>query len=179
MKWLQTHRLDLLAILSLILFLAASAILLRSTRITDQYYWKINPAGAPSYGDSLRSAKGIIIFEHMDPQFEGMGDLDPTGWDVQRSPAYFDLLMWKYDGLRPYLEIRFHERNSYYPGQFVVILPDALFLVVFSILPLVRLYYWRRQSRRDGVHCRVCNYDLRASPIRCPECGAPSGTSGP
>jgi hypothetical protein len=47
--------------------------------------------------------------------------------------------------------------------------PYWFLLLVSLALPI---HWWRRRRRPLPGHCRVCGYDLRASPQRCPECGA-------
>lgn len=43
---------------------------------------------------------------------------------------------------------------------------------IFAVLPTIWAFLLLRdRSRRRAGCCRVCGYDLRASPDRCPECG--------
>jgi hypothetical protein len=60
--------------------------------------------------------------------------------------------------------------------------PHAFFVAATAALPLARLGATRRARRRDRAArrglCPTCGYDLRATPDRCPECGAvPSSLS--
>ena len=41
----------------------------------------------------------------------------------------------------------------------------------FWILPIALVCWWRRPPSRPG-HCQACDYDLRGTDERCPECGA-------
>jgi hypothetical protein len=59
----------------------------------------------------------------------------------------------------------------------LIVIPYWSPALLFSILPA--LWTWRfikYGHRRKAGHCPKCNYDLRATPDRCPECGwTPAG----
>ena len=58
----------------------------------------------------------------------------------------------------------------------VLILPYWLPVLLTALLPAWAALHWRRArrtaSRLRGGLCPQCGYDLRATPGRCPECGA-------
>ena len=56
--------------------------------------------------------------------------------------------------------------------------PYWLAMIAFSGLPILAVTsrVRRLRQKRRGL-CERCGYDLRASPERCPECGAPTPTS--
>jgi hypothetical protein len=54
-----------------------------------------------------------------------------------------------------------------------ILLPYWLLCTTTAIPPLLWFRRRRRQYRgRSEITCRKCGYDLRATPERCPECGA-------
>jgi hypothetical protein len=52
-------------------------------------------------------------------------------------------------------------------------IPHWFLVVLFGIVPALRFFTAIRSRRRHRAgHCSRCDYDLRATPDRCPECGA-------
>jgi hypothetical protein len=57
-------------------------------------------------------------------------------------------------------------------SEHVWTIPAWLPVIVCAIAPMIALWRLMRKRRRRLVgHCPRCNYDLRATPDRCPECG--------
>jgi predicted RNA-binding Zn-ribbon protein involved in translation (DUF1610 family) len=57
--------------------------------------------------------------------------------------------------------------------SWLVSIPYWFVILTLVILPTIQFYRWLRHRRHvDQNLCRACGYDLRASPDRCPECGA-------
>jgi hypothetical protein len=65
-------------------------------------------------------------------------------------------------------------------SSYFVCLPNWFVVVLAAILPALRLRTALRTRRRhcSGL-CRVCGYDLRATPNRCPECGTCAASLAP
>jgi len=51
-------------------------------------------------------------------------------------------------------------------------IPHWFVILAFGSWPAARWIRRRRFAKRHPGGCRVCGYDLRATPDRCPECGA-------
>jgi len=85
----------------------------------------------------------------------------------------YDETSWQRFGLFLARHKAMRKRAQFYTPSLAIGTPHWLPTILLAGLPLVRLIRRLRHERaaRLGL-CPVCNYDLRATPERCPECGA-------
>ncbi len=80
------------------------------------------------------------------------------------------------NGYRPGFAARYYpdmDRPPAYGDQYVLAVRPWAATLLLAVLPAVWMYRFvkARRARGRGL-CPVCGYDLRATPGRCPECGA-------
>ena len=177
--------LNFLATLSLILCLGAAAVWLRSHFVSDtferSYYRQDGPTDDETFfvAREVWVGSGEVMIASSTFQMGGSLSPDPS-W--QRGA-------WRWDSLPPDampkaadgpktlgVAARRSRTGSATHFSLSVPLPDVV--VALAVPPAAR---WaalrRRRRRRERARCTSCGYDLRATPERCPECGATAGDS--
>ena len=84
---------------------------------------------------------------------------------------FHDPALWIRADLTDFVDNMELARGRSSKAIFALPLPWAIILTL--VLPAWRADVWFRQRRRERMHgrCASCEYDLRATPGRCPECG--------
>jgi hypothetical protein len=171
--------------ISAVLSIAVSAMWVRSCRVGDRVH--VQWARAPDAGGSrlvrtweIESVGGWVQFSR-----------GHTNWSVDalrrgtlpheylESRAYHVTYKARPGAREGYRPIRFAGWRTDTAGYSGVFVPHWMLCVMLAMAPAAWLARRRssRRRRRTGC-CPACGYDLRATPDRCPECGAVTASKG-
>ena len=161
-----------LTVLSLLLALASAVLWVRSYWRADRMDWTrpFDPATERPFIGLASSRGGVTI--HFGVFSSGpRSRWVKSGWDwdtYAHSP-----IVWPAKNVANRGGFGLRSGANAFGRRGVVVFPAWLPTGVFAVLPLVRgaSFVRRRRRVREG-HCEKCGYDLRATPERCPECGA-------
>jgi hypothetical protein len=162
--------LNLMTLLSLLLFVAVAALWLRSQGPADG--WERH--GLPAV--RINSSRGVIRVE----LWYGLLPTSPFRPANARTPGVSPPTShwWNRAGfhlgksreLTECVDLD-HPEHSF-TEVWCAALPHWSLVLPLALLPLYRLKGLVLPASRPRLgHCRSCGYDLRATPTRCPECG--------
>ena len=190
MRRLGRHAFTALSALSLLLCVAVCVLWVRS-------YWRNDWIAMPHSGDERRlvTARGWLVMDNNPALERAMGRYSTV---MARERVRFEEWQRQTDAFTWWAERAFdahrtgqpfpelppasgapHESAALpqlptYEAQRLAPLPAlAVVTGLLSVSCLHRAAIWHRRRRRARLRvCPTCGYDLRASPGRCPECGA-------
>ena len=155
------------AILSLLLVLASIALWVRSYRKCDSIRWAQNDQWRSctcSRGRVLHLRARRLIPPNLNMNFRFLSQ--PATPNVETD-------QWLVKDFVRFAGFAYGTGSAPdYTGRAFVI-PLWFTTLLFAVPPILWFRAWRRRrrTRRQGL-CLNCGYDLRATPDRCPECGA-------
>jgi hypothetical protein len=170
---------NFLTLLSLLLFVVAVALWVRSSRSVDM--WTLSQRS-----DDGRARLCFVVSDHGKLQFRrsvgpAMADAPRPGLQHRAEPSGYGR---DYDAVYRMGQVAGVQANYWFAGFGLfrygdgtawhsdLMIPHWSVAVLASLLPPVKFARRRRdRARRHAGHCPRCGYDLRATPGRCPECG--------
>src|SRR5688572_1827230 len=164
----------LLSALSLLAFVAVVVLWIRSYSVQDHFDWTGKRASA-----ALGSLPGYLYLATSNTGSAHVGA--EAGWHYARIPLDDELRAWAAEDAPRISGGGFRVRREQSTGRqgrtvwsTSVAVSYWAFALVTSVCPAWFAVRWLIDQRRRGLThlCPSCGYDLRASPDRCPECGA-------
>jgi len=162
-------------VLSLVLGMAVAVLWMRSYAVIDNLHGVRvrRPANTieQSFFEFISDRGDLVWFRRVSGGQAGRLAPEASGWGWQRSRRPPGASVDFVSRLR---EFRWESWSSGSQWTRVVSVPHWLLMVAAALLPVGRLLLRNRRlgrGKRAG-RCHVCGYDLRATPDRCPECGA-------
>jgi hypothetical protein len=188
MKRIGRHILNGLTVLSLVLCIAAAGLWARSRRHMDVLGYEGSEArDFWQRGGYLSSGSGVVGCEWWLRQNSPHGSKLFSGWQRTTWPIApaasagqqdgwqgFQYHAETHDNSRPSSDGRPTPQLMTYSHQLSAPHWFILVVFVFPVALWLRSELLRRRLRRRyrQMRCPTCGYDLRATPDRCPECGA-------
>lgn len=161
------------AVVSAVVLLAGIVGWAMSYRHQDVVTYSRVDGGPPVKSYMVRSNRGKVAFCVVRGGFDEAGRFnhERSGTEIDR-PSEF--ASWSHLGVD---RVRVAAWGISIDGLNV---PYGYVVGALVAWPVARIWLWRRaRSRRLAGHCRRCGYDLRATPERCPECGACRSSAPP
>ena len=160
MRRLARRLFTLCSAVSLLLCVAACVLWVRGTRAQDTVLF-----GTHRHTFQLMSSNGRVVLAQAKPALPAALRADGVKWLIEPRTN------WAAHG---YPRLGFVSK----PFAYGVVAPCWLLVLATAALPAA----WLRRRLSPPIppgQCTRCGYDLRASPGRCPECGAANAGPGP